>query len=1373
MSQETCQSYEEVEGVKSDENNELDAIPSTSSVNKNKDLSVNSSGAIMSSDSESEWEDQDTSNEEEEGSQSKLTIDEAYPSASTDNLGNEDDRGKIPENILRECRKLISSDKRLDKKARKNNMSSKQVKLVLKHIFSSEQIIAMLRDKGLLTSTSKQDEDIEAAEPKMTRSVARTLTESGDICPWIIHPKTPAKEPPPEIVSLVTEEFPDDEDGDPEYTPDLEPSRVSDDEDSFMETSEAGTPNTQRSRSTVHTPISEIESPALGFRTPGLPLMNTVSTPRTSDNSPRSRIVSRNLHFEDNTSTPQTWEGYGTRSRRPMTELNIEELEQQFIPFDITPDMYDCPIENDEYSEFLQALYSGPTQTSVVDSTHVDDDMDPEYSFPPDEEDIRLKDPEELRHDRATKISRKELADLMAELLDCGNEANMRSEREIVKKKGKHKKKRGGAALPATPPQNQAGETPDNSEVFINTPVPPETAACLSDIDNTSIGEEQNISNVSVNVQIKLENSKNKSLTKNEEENKRDGQSFCMSEEEIHQLAAQVQQHIQLITQMRLITTNTKMFENVSVECDQMLAIINDKASQNPYSVMNQSNLGPSLAAIQEWSNAGQSSTVQKIKNRQENRKKRIMKHNPTKEFTNFISNLRIFVYPDLLTLASLVTSPGKVMWTKSEDMLMAQGLEWINYLNNSSKCSQNKKRFLSKISLSDLAKTLRIKRIPAKSADQIYFRLKNLRRESLSDDTVFNREDMNPVVQFFSHGVLPTVDAIGLHYPTNYTPLTIRNLVEAGNRELPDVYVESVLNSTNTTSKLLKTKRPRKIEPKETIEVIPDIPSDSDFSSDSDSDCKPPVMKREKLMVQSVAVKKDKESSVDTKPVQILPRVSPVRNKSRYQLLLPQPSTSSADNQMISCHKAVAIFNSSCTTTPLGHLPGLRTALCVDGNDTPVSMSESDTPTTLGVAPFFPAKTNQPAKNTNVIQTKKTPPSANNKDPTPVLSNLTAISKPIFRSPEKTGTLSYFSTRSPMKSPLKSPLKSLTNTYHRSPLKAASDRIIRKYTSPLKRKRTSRAGPSVTPKRLMMMTSTANASTEEKIQSPRTPKTSDVPNIGSQISPRGGGESELDTPTGLARRKTRVQRETEATVLLLSESLETPEEKEARELRESQELFSSIQSILTENSELTPRYEEIMNSAGEQGVRQTYSQLNHLMQDYPDVQEMLLDLLTEEDALCLGMNTYNAYCDRNRLKRFLRKLGIVYKHQPAYHVKVLKELETLSKDPTLTSERLKDVSCQLFRNNQHLMEEFQMLIPGIPPPQSMLPSPEMLELDDEAGSEGEGGVEDGDEYIHVPRSPDTNTDNNMGNIRFSGGRCYVVEGKMLKPATIDKVVMK
>ena len=48
-------------------------------------------------------------------------------------------------------------------------------------------------------------------------------TEHGDVCPWIINPRTPVKETPPEIVSLVTEDFPDEEEEDPEYTPEIEP----------------------------------------------------------------------------------------------------------------------------------------------------------------------------------------------------------------------------------------------------------------------------------------------------------------------------------------------------------------------------------------------------------------------------------------------------------------------------------------------------------------------------------------------------------------------------------------------------------------------------------------------------------------------------------------------------------------------------------------------------------------------------------------------------------------------------------------------------------------------------------------------------------------------------------------------------------------------------------------------------------------------------------------------------------------------------------------------------------------------------------------------------------------------------------------------
>jgi len=92
--------------------------------------------------------------------------------------------------------------------------------------------------------------------------------------------------------------------------------------------------------------------------------------------------------------------------------VNIEELEQMFVPFDITPDMYDIPCDNDDYADFLKTLYAGggagePQNSSLGGGE--DDPADPEYRFQPDEEDIQLRDPEELRNDRATKISRKEV----------------------------------------------------------------------------------------------------------------------------------------------------------------------------------------------------------------------------------------------------------------------------------------------------------------------------------------------------------------------------------------------------------------------------------------------------------------------------------------------------------------------------------------------------------------------------------------------------------------------------------------------------------------------------------------------------------------------------------------------------------------------------------------------------------------------------------------------------------------------------------------------------------------------------------------------------------------------------------------------------
>ena len=136
-------------------------------------------------------------------------------------------------------------------------------------------------------------------------------------------------------------------------------------------------------------------------------------------------------------------EGYATRSRAPMTEYNIEDIEKRFVPFDITPDMYEMTCDNEDYAEFLQTLYAGPT-TDVSGEVAMQEDTqdDPEFVYCPDEADSQLRDPEELRDDRATKISKKELSELMAELLDVAGP--LESDVESDCGRGKRKNKQSG-----------------------------------------------------------------------------------------------------------------------------------------------------------------------------------------------------------------------------------------------------------------------------------------------------------------------------------------------------------------------------------------------------------------------------------------------------------------------------------------------------------------------------------------------------------------------------------------------------------------------------------------------------------------------------------------------------------------------------------------------------------------------------------------------------------------------------------------------------------------------------------------------------------------------------------------------------------------
>lgn len=109
-----------------------------------------------------------------------------------------------------------------------------------------------------------------------------------------------------------------------------------------------------------------------------------------------------------------------TRSKLCLTSTPLEKIEEAFIPPDITTDMYDMDCDNDDWMDFLKK-FTRPLDEIVKSTEQEDEEQDPEYNILADEE-LDEIDKEELRMDKAVKISKKELNNLIAELFDYTDE---------------------------------------------------------------------------------------------------------------------------------------------------------------------------------------------------------------------------------------------------------------------------------------------------------------------------------------------------------------------------------------------------------------------------------------------------------------------------------------------------------------------------------------------------------------------------------------------------------------------------------------------------------------------------------------------------------------------------------------------------------------------------------------------------------------------------------------------------------------------------------------------------------------------------------------------------------------------------------------
>lgn len=109
-----------------------------------------------------------------------------------------------------------------------------------------------------------------------------------------------------------------------------------------------------------------------------------------------------------------------TRSKLCLTSTPLEQIEGAFIPPDITTDMYDMDCDNDDWMDFLKK-FTRPLDEIVKSNEQEDEEQDPEYNILADEE-LDEVDKEELRMDKAVKVSKKELNNLITELFEYTDE---------------------------------------------------------------------------------------------------------------------------------------------------------------------------------------------------------------------------------------------------------------------------------------------------------------------------------------------------------------------------------------------------------------------------------------------------------------------------------------------------------------------------------------------------------------------------------------------------------------------------------------------------------------------------------------------------------------------------------------------------------------------------------------------------------------------------------------------------------------------------------------------------------------------------------------------------------------------------------------
>ncbi|XP_054461514.1 GON-4-like protein [Anoplopoma fimbria] len=317
-------------------------------------------------------------------------------------------------------------DQSLETKSKQHNLTTVNVRNIIHEVITNEHVVAMM--KAAINDT----EAVPAFEPKMTRSKFKEVVEKGVVIPaWNISPikKTSDVNKAPQFVDIPLAE---EDSSDEEYHPDEEDEDETA-EDTFQESdmeSSASSPRggrLNRAEEDSCSPWQTSRSRSRRFRAASVSM-----GPPPPPKAPPPKAVPdctflEKLHaveeelavcIEPYQPLSQSEEeaglmAYRTRSKRPLRDVPLGRLEAELRAPDITPDMYESSSahEDRDWTDWLRGLMT----SDMENEEECDDEDDPEYNFlaETDEPDV-----EDYRDDKAVRITKKEVNELMEELFE-------------------------------------------------------------------------------------------------------------------------------------------------------------------------------------------------------------------------------------------------------------------------------------------------------------------------------------------------------------------------------------------------------------------------------------------------------------------------------------------------------------------------------------------------------------------------------------------------------------------------------------------------------------------------------------------------------------------------------------------------------------------------------------------------------------------------------------------------------------------------------------------------------------------------------------------------------------------------------------------